>query len=172
MATAIKIIHAATLAACFVLAVPAPALETSPAKATRAKSSPQAVLRAYVSAWNRHDFAAFDTLVAPNGFHEDAALQSRAVGPAKVKNLLRDMLKAEPDLNWHLTTVIASGPIVAAEWTWTGTYTGDSPNGPVAGKPISGRGATIAVIENGQIKRLTDYYDSASYFPKTPDGRQ
>jgi hypothetical protein len=30
---------------------------------------------------------------------------------------------------------------------------------------VSGRGATVAVIENGQIKQLHDYYDDASFFP-------
>jgi hypothetical protein len=32
--------------------------------------------------------------------------------------------------------------------------------------PISGRGASIAIVENGRIKLLTDYYDSLSFFPK------
>jgi predicted ester cyclase len=77
------------------------------------------------------------------------------------------MLKAQPDLEWKVTSIIESGPLVAAEWTWTSTFTGDSPSGPVVAKRISGRGASVAVIENGRIKRFTDYYDTLSYFPKT-----
>src|SRR5207249_11758263 len=96
----------------------------------------------------------------------------RGEGPAQVKDFMREMLKAEPDLNWRLSIIIESGPIVAAEWTWTATYTGDSPGGLMVAKRISGRGATVAVIENGQIKRFTDYYDTASYFPQTPSGHQ
>jgi steroid delta-isomerase-like uncharacterized protein len=148
---------------------------TKPAHAqatTRTAQSPKAVLEAYVSAWNRHDFEAFDTLLSPHGIHEDIAAGFRGEGPGQVKDFMREMLKAEPDLNWQLTTIIESGPIVAAEWTWTATYTGDSPDGPVVGKRISGRGATVSEIENGRIKRFTDYYDTASYFPKTSSGHQ
>jgi steroid delta-isomerase-like uncharacterized protein len=166
------------LAACLALLAGVSAQETSSGKATRpqvpphAPRTPKAVLQAYVSAWNRHDFAAFDALLAPNGVHEDIAAGFRGAGAAQVKDFMREMLKAEPDLNWQLTTIIESGPIVAAEWTWTATYTGDSPGGPVVAKRISGRGATVAVIENGQIKRFTDYYDTASYFPQTSSGHQ
>lgn len=139
---------------------------TSPSKGKHFPSS-QTVLRAYVAAWNRHDFAALKSLMAPAGFHEDASsLNSRAIGPAQTENLLREMIMLEPDFDWHLTAIVESGPIAMAEWTWTGTYTGESPDGPVVNRPISGRGATVAVIKNGKIQRLTDYYDPASYFLK------
>jgi steroid delta-isomerase-like uncharacterized protein len=161
------------VAAGLVLLASASAQETSPTKVahprttTHASQSPKAVLQAYISAWNRHDFAAFDTLLAPDGIHEDIAQGFRGEGPAQVKDFMRDMLKAQPDLEWQVTSVIESGPIVAAEWTWTSTFTGDGPSGPVVAKRISGRGASIAVIKNGRIKRFTDYYDTLSYFPKT-----
>jgi predicted ester cyclase len=80
------------------------------------------------------------------------------------------MIEGQPDLNWHLTTVVEAGPVVAAEWTWTSTYTGESPIGPVVRKRISARGASIAVIENGRIKRFSDYYDLASAFRELPAG--
>jgi len=155
----------------------ASAQETSAPKAaqegntTRLSRSPAAVLRAYVSAWNRHDYAAFDTLLAADATHEDIAAGFRGQGPAEIKGFMREMLKQQPDLDWELTTVIESGPIVAAEWTWTSTYTGDSPSGPVKARRISGRGASVVVIEHGRIKRFTDYYDMGSYFPPTPRGR-
>jgi len=128
------------------------------------------VLEAYVSAWNRHDFAVLDTLLAPDAIHEDIAQGFRGQGAAQIKDFMRAEIAGEPDLNWHLTTVVDASPLVAAEWTWTGTFTGDSPSGPVVRQRISGRGASIVVIENGRIKRFTDYYDLASFFPKAPAG--
>ncbi|HYL85332.1 MAG TPA: ester cyclase [Candidatus Angelobacter sp.] len=130
--------------------------------------SGKAVLEAYVSAWNRRDYAAIGTLLAPNGIHEDLAQGFRGQGTEQVQDFLREILKSEPDFVWHLTLVAQSGSVVAAEWTWTTTYTGDTQYGPVVGKRISGRGASIAVIENGRINRFTDYYDNASFFPKPP----
>jgi hypothetical protein len=77
---------------------------------------------------------------------------------------MRTMLETQSDLNWHLTSIVDGGSVVAAEWVWTGTYTGDSPVAPVAPRRISGRGASVVVIENGRIKRFTDYYDFNSVF--------
>lgn len=137
---------------------------------TQTPQSGRPLLEAYVSAWNRHDFAALDTLLTADAIHEDIAQGFRGQGPAQIKEFMRAMIEIEPDLKWRVTTVVDAGPVVAAEWTWTSTYTGDSPIGPVVRKRISGRGASIAVIENGRIKRFSDYYDLASFFPKAPAG--
>ena len=124
----------------------------------------RALLESYVQAWNHHDSTAFDTLLARDAVHEDIALNFHGQGAAQIKDFLRAVTKQQPDLDWRLTTVVAAGPLVAAEWTWTGTYTGDSPSGPVVRKRIGGRGASWVVIEDGKIKRFTDYYDAASFF--------
>lgn len=131
---------------------------------TQTQPSGKAILEAYVSAWNRRDFASLDKLVTPDVVHEDLARPSRDVGPAQIKQYMRTMLETQPDLNWHLTTIVDGGSVVAIEWTWTGTYVGDSPVGSFIPRRISGRGASVAVIENGRIKRLSDYYDFASVF--------
>jgi steroid delta-isomerase-like uncharacterized protein len=129
-------------------------------------SSAKSVLDAYVSAWNRHDFAAFDKVLAADAIHDDLGYGFHGQGAAQIKDFMRAVLKAEPDYDWRLTKIIVSGSDVAAEWTWTATYTGDSPSGPVVGQRIAGRGVAIVQIENGRIKRFTDYYDVASFFPK------
>ena len=131
-------------------------------------SSGKAVLEAYVSAWNRHDFAALDKLLTPDAVHEDVAQGVHAQGLAEIKKFMREEIEGEPDVEWRLTTVVDAGPVVSAEWTWTGTFTGQGPTGPVKAQRISGRGASVVVIENGRIKRFTDYYDLVSFFPKAP----
>ena len=148
---------------CVVVAVSAFAQQP----AASAASSGKAVVEAYASAWNRHDFAALDKILAPDGVHEDIALAVYAQGAAQVKDFMQKALQAQPDLDWRLTRVVESGPVVVAEWTWTSTFTGDSPTGPVKNQRVSGRGVSVVVIENGQIKHLTDYYDLASFFRKT-----
>lgn len=126
----------------------------------------RAVLEAYVQAWNRHDSTAFDTLLASDGVHEDLAQGFVGHGPAEVRAFMAELIKLEPDFEWRLTRIIAVGHVLAAEWTWTATYTGESPRGPVVGRHLSGRGASIVDIEQGRIKRFTDYYDNASFFPR------
>jgi steroid delta-isomerase-like uncharacterized protein len=162
-----KLVFAAATCLCAVI------LTSSWQAKTQTQKSGRPVLEAYVSAWNRHDFAAFDKLLTADAIHEDIAWAPqgfRGQGPAQIKDFMRAMIEGQPDLNWHLTTVVEAGPVVAAEWTWTSTYTGESPIGPVVRKRISARGASIAVIENGRIKRFSDYYDLASAFRELPAG--
>ncbi len=128
--------------------------------------SARATLDAYVAAWNRHDSAAFDTLLTADAVHEDVSSGLTFKGPPAVKGFMRQLISMEPDYDWHITKVTESGPNVAAEWTWTSTFTGPSPIGPVTNKHISGRGASIVEVENGKIKQFTDYYDEASFFRK------
>lgn len=152
-------------AACLFLLASASAQQGKP-KAS-AMPSGKAILEAYVSAWNRHDFAALDKLLTPDALHEDVAQGVHAQGLAEITKFMREEIEGEPDVDWRLTTVVDAGSTVAAEWTWTGTFTGEGPTGPVKGVRISGRGVSIVLTENGRIKRFTDYYDLASFFPKT-----
>jgi hypothetical protein len=127
----------------------------------------RAVLEAYVRAWNAHDSMALDTLLAPTGVHEDLAQGFRGQGPVQVRGFLRQVIAQEPDFRWRLTAVYPHDSVIAAEWTWAGTYTGPGPSGPLVNQPDSGRGASIAVIRGGRIERFTDYYDAASFFSAT-----
>jgi steroid delta-isomerase-like uncharacterized protein len=151
-------------AACLFLLASASAQQGKPK--TSEVPSGKAVLEAYVSAWNRHDFAALDKLLTPDAVHEDVAQGVHAQGLAEIKKFMREEIEGEPDVEWRLTTVVDAGPVVSAEWTWTGTYTGEGPTGHVKAQRISGRGASVVVTENGRIKRFTDYYDFAGLFPK------
>jgi steroid delta-isomerase-like uncharacterized protein len=147
-------------------------LESASAQQTKQTAydvgSGKAVLEAYVSAWNRHEFAALNKLLTPDAVHEDVAQGVHAQGLTEIKKFMREEIEGEPDLEWRLTAVVEAGPVVSAEWTWTGTFTGEGLTGPVKGQRISGRGASIVLTDNGQIKRFTDYYDLASFFPKAP----
>ncbi len=151
-------------------ALPAVLLACTGRSDSRTTEPGMALLEAYVQAWNQHDSAAFDTLLAPNAVHDDVAQGFHGQGVAQIKDFMRGIIKVEPDFNWRLTTIVAAGPQLAAEWTWTATYTGPSPGGPVVRRRISGQGASIALIENGRIKRFADYYDVASFFPLATPG--
>ena len=81
---------------------------------------------------------------------------------------MQKVIQGQPDLEWRVSRFVESGPVVAAEWTWTSTFTGESPTGPVKDQRVSGRGVSVVLTENGQIKHLTDYYDLPSFFRKAP----
>jgi steroid delta-isomerase-like uncharacterized protein len=128
-------------------------------------STGRTVVDAYVRAWNQHDSIAFDSILAPGAIHEDIAQNFRGKGSAEIVKFMRQNAAAEPDFKWQVTNSAEEGRFVALEWTWTATYTGPDPTRKaVKNKRISGRGASFAEIENGKIKRFTDYYDMASFF--------
>jgi len=123
------------------------------------------VVDAYVRAWNQRDTIALDTLLAADAIHEDVAQNFRGTGPKAIITFMRGVAAAEPDYKWAVTNALEDGKYVALEWTWTGTYSGPDPTGKrVTNKRISGRGMSFADVDNGKIKRFTDYYDMASYF--------
>ncbi len=128
-------------------------------------SSGKAVVEAYEGAWNQHDSVAFDSILAPDAIHEDIAQNLRGKGSAEIVKFMRQTAAAEPDFKWKVTNSVEEGRYVALEWTWTSTYTGPDPTGKkVTNRHISGRGASFAEVENGKIKRFTDYFDQASFF--------
>ena len=128
-------------------------------------ASGKVVVEAYVRAWNQRDSVALDTIMAPDAIHEDIAQNFRGRGPKEVVTFMRGVIGAEPDFKWTVTNSIEDGKFVALEWTWTSTYTGPDPGGKkVTNKRLSGRGSSFAEVENGKIKRFTDYYDQASFF--------
>jgi steroid delta-isomerase-like uncharacterized protein len=125
----------------------------------------KAVVDAYVRAWNQRDTLAFDTLLAPDAIHEDVAQNFRGKGPREVAGFMRGVMSTQPDYKWVVTNSIEDGKFVALEWTWTSSYTGPDATGKkVTNKHISGKGASLGEVENGKIKRFTDYYDLASFF--------
>lgn len=122
------------------------------------------VVEAYVEAWNERDSTALDTLLAANGIHEDPAQGFRAEGPAEVVALWRGLDESMPDFHWRITRSFTDGSDVGVEWSWVATYSGPTPEGPVADLPIEARGAALARVEDGRIVRFVDYYDGASFF--------
>ena len=125
----------------------------------------KAVVDAYVKAWNQHDTAAIDTLLAADAIHEDIAQNFRGRGPKVIVTFMRGVASSEPDYKWSVTNTIEDGKYVAIEWTWTATYSGPDPTGKkVTNKRTSGKGSSVVEIDNGKIKRFTDYYDLSSFF--------
>jgi steroid delta-isomerase-like uncharacterized protein len=125
----------------------------------------KAVVSAYVRAWNQHDTVAIDTLLAADAIHEDYAQNFRGKGPKEVVAFMRNVTTSEPDYKWTVTNSVEEGKFVALEWTWTARYSGPDPTGKsVTNRRTSGNGASLAEVENGKIKRFTDYYDLASFF--------
>jgi steroid delta-isomerase-like uncharacterized protein len=146
-----------------------------PAPADRV-TNPRPLFEAFVQAWNRHDLASLDTLIAGDAIAEDLGLGFQGEGPTAFKDFMRHTLVMIPDLSRSTTNVVAEGSKLAAEWTLSGTYTGDTPRGPVKGKRFSLRGASAMVTYGGRITRFSDYYNLDQFYrqlmPPAPSKRR
>jgi steroid delta-isomerase-like uncharacterized protein len=137
---------------------------SAPPSAKPPEHNPRQALEAFIQAWNRHDLAAIDTLVTSDAVHEDMALEFRGTGADKFKTFMQQTYVTIPDFDWRVIDVLVDGPHAAAEWTLSGTYTGDTPSGPAKGKRFSIRGASMVTTEGGKIKRFTDYYTLTDFY--------
>lgn len=127
------------------------------------RANPGPMFEALVQAWDSHDFAAVDTLMDPLAIHEDLALGFRGEGLDQIKAFMRHTLERIPDFDWRPTNILVDGAQAAAEWTLAGTYSGDTPQGPVKNRRFSVRGASVVITEHGRIIRSTDYYNLAEF---------
>ena len=131
------------------------------------KTSAGRIAAAYIDAWNRHDSSATDTLLAPDGKHEDVPSATAATGPTEVRGLMRAFIASQPDYIWRVTDIIDGDTKAAVIWTWESTYSGPDPAGKtVKNYPVHGSGTSVVDVENGKIKRMRNYYDEASLFRK------
>jgi steroid delta-isomerase-like uncharacterized protein len=127
-----------------------------------------------VQAWNQHDYAALDTLIAADAVEEDLARGLHGTGPDGFRGLMRQTLGTIPDFAWTPTHVMVDSFKVAAEWTLTGSYTGDTPQGPVSGQRFTIRGVSVVITNGRRITRVSDYYNLADFYQqvaRNPGGK-
>jgi steroid delta-isomerase-like uncharacterized protein len=121
------------------------------------------LFEALVQAWDRHDFAAVDTLMDRRAVHEDLGLGARYEGLDQIKGFMRQTYELIPDFDWRATNILVDGAQAGAEWTLAGTYSGDTPQGRVQNRRFTLRGASVVVTDHGKITRFTDYYNLADF---------
>src|SRR5260370_13523215 len=79
------------------------------------------------------------------------------------KDFFEAVFRAAPDFKVELTAHFSAGNWAGAEWTWSGTQTGDFPGIPATHKYASVRAASIFELQGNKFKRCSDYWDMATY---------
>jgi steroid delta-isomerase-like uncharacterized protein len=114
---------------------------------------------------NKHDWAgvallyASDALyITPTGRHEGREAIQAAFDAGD---------KAFPDQTAQTSLVIEDGDIVAAEWTWKGTFTAPMamPDGTeiaATGKTVELPAVNVATVSGGKFTTMREYYDNAA----------
>jgi len=133
------------------------------AQESRTNSTIEHLTQKMFAAWSMNTPSTIDSIFAKDGIYEDVAGNTLVKGRENIKKLLKETTSAIPDFNIKLLKWFSSGNKVACQWIMKGTQTGNMGDIPASGKSFSVRGASIALIKDGEIIRWTDYYDSFSF---------
>jgi steroid delta-isomerase-like uncharacterized protein len=77
-----------------------------------------------------------------------------------LKDVLRDMRAAFPDMHWTVKEQIAENDKVATRFEWTGTHRGEFLGVPATERPVKVWGIVIDRLEAGKIKDTRIIMDS------------
>jgi steroid delta-isomerase-like uncharacterized protein len=83
---------------------------------------------------------------------EQVPLPGQGPGLEGLKDILRGMRAAFPDLDFVITEQIADGDKVASRFEWTGTHRQEFFGVPATGRPVRVWGVVIDRLEAGRIK--------------------
>jgi steroid delta-isomerase-like uncharacterized protein len=119
---------------------------------------------AYGSAWSGADDAALLAYFAEDGEYTDTGSSITVRGHAGLARFRRAMFAFSPDSRIVFTSLLAGAGGFAAEWTWSGTASGDlvldGRRYPATGRPYSVDGVALCRVDGGgAITAHVDYYD-------------
>ncbi len=83
---------------------------------------------------------------------EQVPLPGQGPGLAGLKDVLRGMRAAFPDMHWTIEEQIAEGDKVVTRFEWTGTHQDVFLGVPATGRPVKVWGMVIDRLEGGKIR--------------------
>lgn len=91
---------------------------------------------------------------------EQVPLPGQGPGLAGLKDVLRGMRAAFPDMHWTVEEQIAEGDKVVTRFEWTGTHRDEFLGVPATGRSVKVWGIVIDRLESGKIKDTRIIMDS------------
>lgn len=123
---------------------------------TGERSVPASIAAGYLESFSTADPVRIASQVADDFVNDHtAALGSGCVGKAEYQRRLEGFLADMVDLRYEVEELVADGDQVAAFYTMTAKWQGET--------PIRVRGVQRLVVKDGLISHRTDYWDSAVF---------
>jgi steroid delta-isomerase-like uncharacterized protein len=102
-------------------------------------------------------------LFTDDGMYEDVTTGVVVRGKEELRRYLIGAFATIPDFTFGVLRRFASGPWAAIEWTMSGTNRGDWAGMPATDRRFAlVRGTSILELEDGKIRRQSDYWDAAT----------
>ncbi len=122
------------------------------------------LIEAWAQAWSSpNGLEKLLSLLTDDCVYEDLGTGTVTHSKAELKDFFEAVFRAAPDFKVELTSHFSAGNWAGAEWTWSGTQTGDFPGIPATHKYASVRAASIFELQGNKFKRCSDYRDMATY---------
>lgn len=83
---------------------------------------------------------------------EQVPFPGQGPGLEGLKNVLRGLRAAFPDMHWTIKEQIAEGDKVLSRFKWTGTHRGTFLGVPATDRPVTVWGMVVDRLEGGKIK--------------------
>jgi steroid delta-isomerase-like uncharacterized protein len=114
----------------------------------------------WVAAWKATDADQLATFYAEDAVYEDVLGGVIVQGRAAIHQFFTAYLGAFSDASSQWSDIFGAGDRAAAQWTFSGNYTGQYPGlPPGTGQPLKFRGAEILELRGGKIVHDTAYVD-------------
>jgi len=123
------------------------------------------IARDFIEACSAHDIEKAISLFTETCLYEEVARGRKFTNREGIAGYLNGTISGIPDTKFEIITIIANDSSAMVEWIWKGTNTVGWPSLglPATNKYFELRGTSVMTIENGLIKRNTEYWDWNSF---------
>jgi steroid delta-isomerase-like uncharacterized protein len=137
-----------------------PLLAASTASGQDQGSAEARLLSSYAAAWSSHDVEKVAAYFTDDAIYEDVTLGQVHQGKSAIKAFAQGTFDMLPGYAMKQQSLVLGNGSAAVEWVMSGTY-GET------GKSFSVRGVSVMQLENGKIRRNSDYWNMAEFQRQT-----
>ena len=138
----------------------APLLAASAASAQEHGSVEAHLFSSYAAAWSSNNVERVAAYFTDDAIYEDVALGRVHHGKSAIKAFAQGTFDALPGFKMKQQSLVLGNGSAAFEWVMSGTYR-------ETGKSFSVRGVSVMQLENGKIRRNSDYWNMAEFQRQT-----
>jgi steroid delta-isomerase-like uncharacterized protein len=120
------------------------------------------IARKWLDAMNQYDLEKMSSLCSQDAVSDEVAGPPLAEGRDAIAKSYQELFHGFPDCKAEITNTFSGGNQVLAEVRWRGTNRANFKGTPATHKPVDIRIAYIFKIDEGKIRRITEYYDGAA----------
>ena len=125
-------------------------------------SEPVEIARKWLAAMNEYDLNKMSALCSEDAVADEVADPPPVEGRDRIAKAYQELFSGFPDARAETLNVFSGQDQVLAEVRWRGTHRGDFRGIRATGKVVDVRIAYIFKIRDGNIGRITEYYDGAA----------